>query len=163
MAALVGQRPLPETAAEVADAGAYRSLLDALSRAAFDTHVMTARCARSIGDVDKSRPGLFLFNYFYFVAEDPEGGGAPGGLVRGEDRPGQRDLGPGHLVQDGAQVPSPMMSTRSVHSLRCPEVSGHGPKQGSRHVAQVNGAWRFSTGRAPMASRREHGRQFAAD
>lgn len=34
-----------------------------------DTHVMSARCTRYIGDVDKTRQGLFLFNYF--VADDP--------------------------------------------------------------------------------------------
>jgi hypothetical protein len=44
-------------------------------RKEFDTDasrvdVMRARCVKCIADVDKSRPGLFLFNYF--VAEDPE-------------------------------------------------------------------------------------------
>jgi hypothetical protein len=40
------------------------------SDASGDVHEMEARCLRSLGDVDKSRQGLFLFNYF--AAEDPE-------------------------------------------------------------------------------------------
>ncbi|TKA01939.1 hypothetical protein [Actinacidiphila oryziradicis] len=135
---------------------------------------MTARCARSIGDVDKSRPGLFLFNYF--VAEDPEVA-----LERWEHLAGwyapETGLDNSTVLQPTGEAdyafvnharweapagsrsgpPCPGRSANAV--LRRPEVSGQGSKQGSRHV---NGAWRFSTGRAPMASRREHGRQFAA-
>jgi hypothetical protein len=48
----------------------YKLLLEAMTGATDDIHVMAARCVRRIGDVDKTRPGLFLFNYF--VAEDPE-------------------------------------------------------------------------------------------
>ena len=46
----------------------YRTLHDTLAEAASDLHVMAARCVKSLGDVDKTRPGLFLFNYF--VADD---------------------------------------------------------------------------------------------
>jgi hypothetical protein len=48
----------------------YRRMEGALREAAQDMHVMAARCGRLIGDVDKSRPGVFLFNHF--IAEDPE-------------------------------------------------------------------------------------------
>jgi hypothetical protein len=55
---------------EVRSAEPYRGLLEAVNGAARDVHVMAARCGRLVGDVDKSRPGLFLFNHF--TAEDPE-------------------------------------------------------------------------------------------
>jgi hypothetical protein len=60
----------PETIEEVQRSEPYKALIDAVSEAATDVHVMTATCLRRIGDVDKTRPGLFLFNYF--VADDPE-------------------------------------------------------------------------------------------
>jgi hypothetical protein len=46
----------------------YRSLASAITTSAADTHVMRASCVKSTGDVDKTSPGLFLFNHF--VAED---------------------------------------------------------------------------------------------
>ncbi|MEZ4864934.1 MAG: hypothetical protein R3C14_26710 [Caldilineaceae bacterium] len=48
----------------------YRTLVDTLHSAASDMHIMTARNARRVGDVDEDRQGLFLFNYF--VGDDPE-------------------------------------------------------------------------------------------
>jgi hypothetical protein len=48
----------------------YRKLHDALTAAAREEYQMPARCLRRVGDVDKTRPGLFLFNYF--AAEDPQ-------------------------------------------------------------------------------------------
>ena len=48
----------------------YRELLDALRAHARRLHVVAARNAKRIADVDRSRPGLFLFNYF--VADDRE-------------------------------------------------------------------------------------------
>jgi hypothetical protein len=60
----------PETIGPVQESEQYRVLHDALLAASTDLHVMGARCTKSLGDVDKSRPGLFLFNYF--VAEDTE-------------------------------------------------------------------------------------------
>lgn len=47
----------------------YQQIAAAIDKASDDTHVMRARCAKFTGDVDKTRPGLFLFNHF--VAEDP--------------------------------------------------------------------------------------------
>jgi hypothetical protein len=47
----------------------YRKLHDALTAAAREAYQLPARCLRRVGEVDKTRPGLFLFNYF--VAEDP--------------------------------------------------------------------------------------------
>jgi hypothetical protein len=58
----------PETIGDVQRTEPYQHLHDALAEAASDVHVMAARCAKSLGDVDKTRPGLFIFNYF--VAED---------------------------------------------------------------------------------------------
>jgi hypothetical protein len=58
----------PEVAREVQQTPDYRALLDALQSEARDMHVMVARNAKRIGDVEKSRDGLFLFNYF--VADD---------------------------------------------------------------------------------------------
>ena len=54
----------------VESAAPYRRLLESVRGTAQDVHVMTARCARLVGDVDKSRPGLFLFNHF--TTEEPE-------------------------------------------------------------------------------------------
>ncbi|NUR25867.1 MAG: hypothetical protein HOV83_08480 [Catenulispora sp.] len=58
----------PEVIGAVQETDAYRILHEDIMLVATDLQVMAARCARSLGDVDKSRPGLFLFNYF--VAED---------------------------------------------------------------------------------------------
>jgi hypothetical protein len=58
----------PEDIGKVQASEAYQALHDALAGAASDMHVMAARCVRSLGDVDKTRQGLFLFNYF--VADD---------------------------------------------------------------------------------------------
>src|SRR5438067_255601 len=52
----------------VQSSGPYAALLDALRSQARRQHVMAARNARRVGDVDKTRQGLFLFNYF--VADD---------------------------------------------------------------------------------------------
>jgi hypothetical protein len=54
---------------EVAASPEYRKLHDAIAAAAREKYLITARCLRRVGDVDKTRPGLFLFNFF--VAEDP--------------------------------------------------------------------------------------------
>src|SRR2546421_7094565 len=53
---------------EVQGTEPYKALLDALRSQAKRLHVMAARNARRVGDVDKTRQGLFLFNYF--VADD---------------------------------------------------------------------------------------------
>ena len=57
-----------EAIGAVQGSGAYRELVDTVQDGARDMHVMTARCARLIADVDKSRRGLYLFNHF--AAED---------------------------------------------------------------------------------------------
>jgi hypothetical protein len=46
----------------------YKLLAAAVTEAASDVHIMTAHCRKHVGDVDKTRQGLFLFNYF--VADD---------------------------------------------------------------------------------------------
>jgi hypothetical protein len=58
-----------EAASDVAASPEYRKLHDAVTAAAREEYLITARCLRRVGDVDKTRPGLFLFNFF--VAEDP--------------------------------------------------------------------------------------------
>ena len=58
----------PEVLGEVQATQPYKLLVEAVTEAATDVHVMTARCPKRIGDVDKTRQGLFLFNYF--VADD---------------------------------------------------------------------------------------------
>lgn len=60
----------PEVIDEVQRTEPYKLALEAVTGATSDVLVMTARCVRRIGDVDKTRQGLFLFNYF--VADDPE-------------------------------------------------------------------------------------------
>jgi hypothetical protein len=60
----------PEVIGEVQTSEPYKLLLEAVQGAAKDLHIMPARCVKCVGDVDKTRQGLFLFNYF--VAEDPK-------------------------------------------------------------------------------------------
>jgi hypothetical protein len=48
----------------------YREIVEAVHASAQEVHTMGAGCSKCIADVDKSRQGLFLFNYF--VAEDPD-------------------------------------------------------------------------------------------
>jgi hypothetical protein len=54
----------PDVLDDVRTAAPYERMVAAVTAAARDVHVMAARCLRFVGDVDKSRPGLFLFNYF---------------------------------------------------------------------------------------------------
>ena len=58
----------PESARDVQTTPAYQALVDALRSKARHMHVIAARNAKRISDVDRSRKGLFLFNYF--VADD---------------------------------------------------------------------------------------------
>jgi hypothetical protein len=58
----------PDAIADVETAGSYKQLVEELDAGAKHLDIMRARCVKRIGDVDKTRPGLFLFNYF--VAED---------------------------------------------------------------------------------------------
>ena len=60
----------PETAREVQKTAAYAVLVDALRSKASDLHIIVARNVKRIGDVDKRRKGIFLFNYF--VGDDPQ-------------------------------------------------------------------------------------------
>ena len=60
----------PDAAAAVAGRPELGRLREEMTAGARSVYVTRARCVRRIGDVDKTRPGLFLFNYF--VAEDPE-------------------------------------------------------------------------------------------
>jgi hypothetical protein len=59
-----------DAATEVEASPEYRKLHNTVTAAARENYVMPARCLRRVGDVDKTRPGLFLFNFF--VAEDPD-------------------------------------------------------------------------------------------
>ena len=60
----------PAAARDVQTAPPYLSLLALLASKARDMHVIAARNAKRVGDVDKTRKGLFLFNYF--VADDAD-------------------------------------------------------------------------------------------
>ena len=60
----------PETAREVQTTSAYQALHDLLSGQARRLHVIAAHNLKRVGDVDKTRPGTFLFNYF--VGDDPQ-------------------------------------------------------------------------------------------
>jgi hypothetical protein len=54
----------PATAREVQTTAPYQELVDTLQSGATRLHVMAARNAKRIADVDTTRPGVFLFNYF---------------------------------------------------------------------------------------------------
>jgi hypothetical protein len=58
-----------EVADDVAAGPEFRKLQETVTAAAREVYLMRARCLRRIADVDKTRQGLFLFNFF--VAEDP--------------------------------------------------------------------------------------------
>jgi hypothetical protein len=60
----------PDEIAGVEATEAYTQLRKELDTEASRVDVMRARCVKCIADVDKSRPGLFLFNYF--VADDAD-------------------------------------------------------------------------------------------
>ena len=55
--------------ADVRASVAFERLTGDLSAAAGDVRVTEATCVKSIGDVDKPRSGLYLFNYF--MSDDP--------------------------------------------------------------------------------------------
>jgi len=59
----------PDAASEVRAAPGYQELASTLTERARRVHQVAARNVRRVGDVDKSRPGLFVFNYF--VGDDP--------------------------------------------------------------------------------------------
>jgi hypothetical protein len=58
----------PEVVRDVQGTRPYQDLLELVRNEAKHTHVIAARNAKRVGDVDKTRQGLFLFNYF--VADD---------------------------------------------------------------------------------------------
>ncbi len=60
----------PETARQVQKTAEYTALVEALRSKASDLHIVVARNVKRVGDVDKRRKGVFLFNYF--VGEDPQ-------------------------------------------------------------------------------------------
>lgn len=68
--AVLIETPSPADLAGVQSSPSCVALLEALHEQTQDVHVMPARCGRLVADVDKSRPGLYLFNHF--TAEDPE-------------------------------------------------------------------------------------------
>lgn len=57
-------------AGDVQATPSYQSLIETLTSGATRMHVIVARCAKRVGDVDTSRKGTFLFNYF--VADDAD-------------------------------------------------------------------------------------------
>lgn len=59
----------PDAASEVRAAPGYQALASTLTERARRVHQIAARNVRRVGDVDKSRPGLFVFNYF--AGDDP--------------------------------------------------------------------------------------------
>jgi hypothetical protein len=59
----------PAAALDLQRTPAYLALAEALRSRARQLHVLVGRNAKRVGDVEKTRPGTFLFNYF--VAPDP--------------------------------------------------------------------------------------------
>lgn len=60
----------PEVIREVQATETYKLLTEAVTDSAADTHVLNAHSPKRVGDVDTSRQGMFLFNYF--DAEDAD-------------------------------------------------------------------------------------------
>jgi len=67
--AILAETSSPQTAGEVRADPAWQTLAGALTERASRVHQITARNVRRVGDVDKTRPGWFLFNYF--TGDDP--------------------------------------------------------------------------------------------
>lgn len=67
--AVLAETKSPEAAIQVRSAPEYQALAGALNEQARRVHQVAARNVRRVGDVDKTRPGLFLFNYF--IGDDP--------------------------------------------------------------------------------------------
>ena len=59
----------PEAGSEIRAAPGWQALTAALAEKARKMHQIAARNVRRVGDADKTRPGLFLFNYF--TGDDP--------------------------------------------------------------------------------------------
>jgi len=59
---------MPEAISDVRASVSYERLARELAQAASDVRTTEATCVKRIGDVDKTRPGVFLFNYF--LADD---------------------------------------------------------------------------------------------
>ena len=89
--AVLAETSSPEAAREVRAAPAWQALAAALTQKARRVHQVAARNVRRVGDVDKTRPGLFLFNYF--AGDDPalavEVCDYPASWYEAENRPGQ--------------------------------------------------------------------------
>jgi hypothetical protein len=68
--ALLVRTAAPHDAVALRETPELRELLGGLAAAGARTHVLAARNARRIGDVDHARPDLFLFNHF--LADDRE-------------------------------------------------------------------------------------------
>lgn len=62
----------PDVIRDVQAAPIYSTLLSAVQNASTSTYVLDVRNVKRVGDVDRTRKGLYLFNYF--VAEDTEVG-----------------------------------------------------------------------------------------
>ena len=60
----------PDMTQDVRGSTEYQALVDHLTAGSQRVHAIAARNIKRVGDVDKSRPGIFLFNYF--VGEDPQ-------------------------------------------------------------------------------------------
>ncbi len=54
----------PATARQVQATPQYQAFVETLRSEAIDMHIVVARNTKRVGDVDKTRQGLFLFNYF---------------------------------------------------------------------------------------------------
>lgn len=67
--AMLVETSAPEALADVQASVPVAKVRAALDEVATDVHVMAARCVRSLGEVDRTRQGLFLFNHF--TAADP--------------------------------------------------------------------------------------------
>src|SRR4029450_1924338 len=54
----------PDVTRDVRGSIEYQALVDHLTARSRHVHAIAARNIKRVGDVDKSRPGIFLFNYF---------------------------------------------------------------------------------------------------
>lgn len=62
--AVLAELSSPDSAGEARAAPAWRAMAEEVTGRARRVHEVAARNVRRVADVDKARPGLFLFNYF---------------------------------------------------------------------------------------------------
>jgi hypothetical protein len=102
---VLAQTTLPEAIPEVHASDEYRALVGALEQKAKTMNIMPARNIKHVGAVDRTKQGLFAFNYF--VGDDAQTAKDLLGLLR--------RLVPGEGLPDQLGAPRPVRGEQSAY------------------------------------------------